>query len=106
MALLDFLNKRDKTLTGEMSFIDHLEQLRWHIIRAVIAVVIGAIIVFIYVKELVSIVMMAPADQNFVTYKWLCSAGHFFGLGNTLCLAGVKVSFLSTEMTGQFISSF
>ena len=36
-----------------MSFIDHLEELRWHIIRAVIAVLIGAIGVFVYVREIV-----------------------------------------------------
>lgn len=89
-----------------MSFIDHLEELRWHIIRAVIAILIAAIAVFIYVKEIVDRVLLAPAHDNFITYKWLCSAGHFFRLGNSLCLAGTKVSFISTEMTGQFISSF
>ncbi|HEY2722365.1 MAG TPA: twin-arginine translocase subunit TatC [Chitinophagaceae bacterium] len=89
-----------------MSFIDHLEELRWHIIRAVIAILVAAIAVFVYVKEIVNNVLMAPAHPGFVTYKWLCSAGHFFGLGNSLCLAGVKISFLSTEMTSQFISSF
>ena len=89
-----------------MSFIDHLEELRWHIIRAVIAILIAAIVVFIYVREIVSNILMAPADERFVTYKWLCSAGHFFRLGNSLCLAGVKISFISTEMTSQFIQSF
>lgn len=106
MAILDFLNRRNKNATAEMSFIDHLEELRWHIIRAVIAILIAAIIVFIYVREIVTNILMAPADQSFVTYKWLCSAGHFFRLGNTLCLAGVKISFISTEMTSQFIQSF
>jgi sec-independent protein translocase protein TatC len=106
MALLDFLNKRDKSTAGEMSFVDHLEQLRWHLIRSVIAILVGAILVFIYVKEIVSDILMAPATPGFVTYKYLCNAGHFFGLGNQLCLNGVKVSFISTAMTGQFISSF
>ena len=106
MALLDFLNKRDKSKTGEMSFVDHLEELRWHLIRSVIAILIGAIVIFVYVKQIVTNVLMAPAYPDFITYKWLCSTGHFLGLGNTLCLAGVKVSFISTEMTGQFISSF
>jgi sec-independent protein translocase protein TatC len=106
MALLDFLNRRNKTKTGEMSFIDHLEELRWHIIRSVIAILIGAIVVFIFVKEIVNNVILAPAYPDFITYKYLCAAGHFFRLGNSLCLSGVKVSFISTEMTGQFISSF
>jgi len=106
MAILDFLNRRNRNAAAEMSFIDHLEELRWHIIRAIIAVLIAAIAVFIYVREIVSGVLMAPAHPAFITYKWLCSAGHFFGLGNSLCLTGVKISFLSTEMTSQFISSF
>src|ERR1044071_7652401 len=106
MALLDFLNKRNRNTAAEMSFIDHLEELRWHIIRAVIAILIGAIVVFVFVKEIVNGVLLAPAYPDFITYKYLCQAGHFFHLGNSLCLAGVKVSFISTEMTGQFISSF
>ena len=83
-----------------------MEELRWHIIRAVIAILIGAIVVFIFVKEIVNNVLLAPAHSDFITYKYLCEAGHFFRLGNSLCLAGVKVSFISTAMTGQFISSF
>jgi sec-independent protein translocase protein TatC len=106
MALLDYLNRRNKDTAAEMSFIDHLEELRWHIIRAVVAVLIGAIGVFVYVREIVDKILLAPAHDNFITYKWLCKAGHFFGLGNTLCMAGTKVSFISTAMTGQFISSF
>ncbi len=106
MALLDFLNRRNRDTAAEMSFIDHLEELRWHIIRAVIAVLIGAIAVFVFVREIVDKILLAPAHDNFVTYKWLCKAGHFFGLGNTLCMSGTKVSFISTAMTGQFISSF
>src|SRR6476620_3389669 len=106
MALLDFLNKRNRNTAAEMSFIDHLEELRWHIIRAVVAILLGAIVVFIYVREIVDKILLAPAHDDFVTYKWLCDAGHFFRLGNSLCMAGTKVSFISTAMTGQFISSF
>lgn len=106
MAILDFLNRRSRSTAAEMSFIDHLEELRWHIIRAVIAVLIGAIIVFVFVREIVDKILLAPAHDNFITYKWLCNAGHFFRLGKSLCMAGTKVSFISTAMTGQFISSF
>ena len=103
---MDFFNKRKKDPNAEMSFIDHLEELRWHLIRAVIAICIGAIVVFIYVKEIVDKVLLAPAHDDFVSYQWFCKAGRALRLGDTLCMQGVKVSFLSTEMTGQFISSF
>lgn len=108
MALLDFLNKRKKgdEEAGEMSFIDHLEELRWHVIRSVVAVLIGAIVVFIYARDIVDKVIFAPADKNFVTYKLLCDMSHWLGMGDAVCLAGVDAKFQSNTMTGQFISTF
>ena len=89
-----------------MSFIDHLEDLRWHVIRSVIAILIGAVVVFIYAKDIVDKVLFAPADDSFVTYKWLCDLSHSLGLGNMVCLSGVDAKFQSNTMTGQFISTF
>lgn len=106
MALLDFLNKRTKDTQGEMSFIDHLEELRWHIIRAVIAVLIGAVFVFIYSDFVVNDVLFAPTRADFVSARWLCSFGKSIGIGNTLCFSQVDAKFLETTMTGQFIASF
>lgn len=106
MALFDFLNRRKSQGTDEMSFIDHLEELRWHLIRSVIAVLVGAILVFSFVREIVEGVIMAPAKDDFVTYSWFCELGRKLGLGDGLCMQGVEVSFLSTRMTEQFISSF
>ena len=106
MALLDFFSKRKKDAKSEMSFIDHLEDLRWHVIRSVIAILIGAVVVFIYAKDIVDKVLFAPADDSFVTYKWLCDLSHSLGLGNMVCLSGVDAKFQSNTMTGQFISTF
>lgn len=106
MALLDFLNKRKRNDSDEMSFIDHLEELRWHIIRAVIAVVIGAIIVFIYSDFVVEHILFAPTKSDFISAQWLCSLGKGIGIGDTLCFKQVQAKFLETTMTGQFIASF
>ncbi len=106
MALLDFFSKRNKDPKSEMSFIDHLEDLRWHVIRSVIAILIGAVVVFIYAKDIVDKVLFAPADNSFITYKWLCDLSHSLGLGNMVCLSGVDAKFQSNTMTGQFISTF
>ena len=106
MALLDFFNKRKKDPTAEMSFIDHLEDLRWHVIRAVVAILIGAVVVFIYAKELVNNILFAPADKSFITYKWLCDLSHWLGMGDAVCLSGIDAKFQSNTMTGQFISTF
>jgi sec-independent protein translocase protein TatC len=106
MALFDFFNKRNKDPNAEMSFIDHLEDLRWHIIRSLIAVIIGAILIFIFAREVVDTVLFAPADESFVSFKWFCNFSHFLGLGDALCMKGVDVKFQSNTMTGQFISTF
>ena len=78
MALLDFFNRRNKGKgdAAEMSFIDHLEQLRWHLVRSVVAVLIGAIVIFIYVSDVVNRIVLGPAHSDFVTYGVLCKIGH------------------------------
>jgi sec-independent protein translocase protein TatC len=106
MALLDFLSRRNRNEKGEMSFIDHLEELRWHVIRSVIAVLIGAIVVFIYSDFVVNNILFAPTRSDFISSRWLCSLGRGIGIGDTLCFAQVDAKFLETTMTGQFIASF
>jgi sec-independent protein translocase protein TatC len=106
MALLNFLKKRDKDPKGEMSFIDHLEDLRWHLIRSVIAIVIGAVIVLVFTNQIVDGILMAPTRADFISSRWLCSFGHKIGIGDTLCFPPVDAKFLENTMTGQFISYF
>ena len=106
MALMDFFNRRGKDEKGEMSFIDHLEELRWHVIRSVIAVLVGAVVVFIYSDFVVNNILFAPTRSDFISSRWLCSLGRHIGIGNTLCFAQVNAKFLETTMTGQFIASF
>jgi len=106
MALMDFFDKRKKKDSEEMSFIDHLEELRWHLLRSVVAVLVGAIVVFIYSDFVVDTILFGPTKENFISSRWLCSLGQSIGIGNTLCFPPVKAEFLENTMTGQFIASF
>lgn len=106
MAVLDFFNRRKNEAKAEMSFIDHLEELRWHLIRSVIAIAVGCVIVLIYANQIVDQVLMAPTRTDFISAKWLCSLGHNIGIGDVLCFKGVDARFLENKMTGQFISYF
>jgi len=105
MALLDFFDKRKKDPNVEMSFIDHLEELRWHLIRSVIAVLVGAIGIFIYIRPIVKNVLFAPTRSDFISAQWLCRLGKSIGT-DAMCFEQVNAKFLSTQMTEQFISSF
>jgi sec-independent protein translocase protein TatC len=105
MALLDFFKKRKKDTNAEMSFVDHLEELRWHLVRSVIAVLVGAIVTYIYIDFIVDKVIFGPTRSNFITAQWLCNLGKSLGMDG-LCFGNVEARFQSNTMGGQFIASF
>jgi sec-independent protein translocase protein TatC len=98
-----FKNSPEK---AEMSFIDHLEELRWHIMRSVIALLIGCIIVFVNIDFFFRKVVMGPAHKDFITYRMLCRVSHSIGLGDAMCLEEINLKLQSTVMSSQFMMSF
>lgn len=94
--------KKVKKNPDEMSFLDHLEELRWHLIRVVIAVVAIAIIAFIF-KETLFAVIFGPKDPDFVSYDILCRLSQFFG-GEKGCINEGEMDFIiqSRKVAGQF----
>ncbi len=106
MAIMDFFNRRNKKdLQTEMSFVDHLEELRWHLVRMVIAVVVGAIIVYVFSDYVVGTLLFGPTHADFISSRWMCELGQKLHT-NAMCFPPVKAKFLETTMTGQFIASF
>ncbi len=103
---MDFLNKRSGGQEDEMSFIDHLEVLRWHLIRSVVAVIICATVIFIFANFFVDNIVFGPTKPNFISAQWFCGIGKKLGLGSQLCLGNTQVRFQETTMTGQFIATF
>lgn len=101
---LSFLNR-----TGpdgeEMTFVDHLEALRWHIVRSLLAVVVLAIIIFIKIDWVFEYVVTGPLHDHFVTYTAMCDFGRFLHLGNTLCMPSINIKLQTTEFSSQFMSS-
>jgi len=98
-------NRNTEGQTSEMTFIDHLEALRMHIIRSVMAVLIMGIVIFIYRDWVFDNVITGPINPNFITYRVLCNLSHTLHMGNTLCMPPVKVNMQTTTFGGQFISS-
>ena len=64
---ISFFNKRGQE--REMTFVDHLEELRWHIVRSLIAVIITAILIFIYIDWIYDNVITGPLQPDFVSYR-------------------------------------
>jgi sec-independent protein translocase protein TatC len=89
----------------EMTFIDHLEELRAHIIRSVLAILVGAIFIFIYRNWIFDNIIVGPINKDFISYKALCDFSHWAHLGDALCMPPVQVTMQSTTFGGQFLSS-
>jgi sec-independent protein translocase protein TatC len=90
---------------AEMSFIEHLEALRWHIVRSVLAIVVLAVFVFLKIDWIFEHVIMGPLKQDFASVVGLCNLSHFLHMGNTLCLPAANVQLQTTAFGSQFISS-
>jgi sec-independent protein translocase protein TatC len=103
MALKKLLNRNDGQ--SEMSFIDHLEALRWHIVRALLAVIAAAVIIFVKIDWIFDKVIMGPLNEKFVTYTSLCRFSHWLGIGDSLCMPAVKVKMQAIAFSTQFMSS-
>lgn len=86
----------------EMSFLGHLEELRWHLVRSVSAIVIIALAVFFYKEFIFDDVLLAPKRQDFLTYRVLCWLSHQLGLGEGLCIQTVPFELISIELSSQF----
>jgi sec-independent protein translocase protein TatC len=86
----------------EMSFLQHLEELRWHLVRSVSAIVIIAIAVFFYKDFIFDDVLLAPKNQDFPTYRLLCFLSHQLNLGDSLCIQTVPFELISIELSSQF----
>jgi sec-independent protein translocase protein TatC len=94
-----------QTETAEMSFIDHLEALRWHLVRAVIAWVISFIGVFVFIDWIFDNIILAPSQASFVTYEWFCQLGRSLRLGDALCMPPVDMELMGTTVSAPFMSA-
>jgi sec-independent protein translocase protein TatC len=90
---------------AEMSFVEHLEALRWHIVRSVLAIAVLAIFAFLKIDWIFEHVIMGPLKQDFASVVGLCNLSHFLHMGNTLCLPSANVQLQTTAFGSQFISS-
>ncbi len=87
---------------NEMSFLDHLEDLRWHLIRSTLAIVVVGTFAFIFSRSIFELIIFAPIDMNFPTYGFLCKAATFINVDTTFCADSLPMIIQSRTMAGQF----
>jgi len=98
-------NKKEKKEKEprEMSFWEHLEELRWHIIRSVIAIILLGIIAFLNREIIFDEIILAPKDSDFITNRLLCQLSQYLGIA-ALCLDNLALSVVNLKMSGQFLT--
>jgi sec-independent protein translocase protein TatC len=84
-----------------MSFLEHLEELRWHIIRSVLAIVIFMVIAFVFKTFIFDNIILAPKQPEFFTNRMLCKLGELLLHSKALCINSKPLNLINIKMSGQ-----
>jgi len=86
---------------NEMSFLDHLEDLRWLLVRSTIAIIIMAFFTYFISDYLFDVIIFGPTRPTFFTYVYFCELSHSLGIAETICITEMPFIIQNTEMEGQ-----
>ncbi|MEM8966453.1 MAG: twin-arginine translocase subunit TatC [Bacteroidota bacterium] len=85
----------------QMSFLEHLEELRWHIIRSMAAIMVFAVVAFAAKEFVWGFLILGPTEPDFWTFRQFCKIGSLVG-SEYFCLEEMPFIIQSRKMTGQF----
>lgn len=92
----------EKKPQKEMSFLDHLEELRWHLIRSFVAIFTGTIVAFVAKTFVFGTLINGPKDPNFITYRFFCALSQKLGLDDSLCVGEMPFEIITTDISQKF----
>ncbi len=87
---------------AEMSFLEHLEVFRWHLVRSSIAILLFTILAFIFKSIVFDTIILAQMRSDFWTYELFCKFSHLIGRGEDLCMDKISFNLINVTMSGQF----
>ncbi|PIB27711.1 twin arginine-targeting protein translocase TatC [Maribacter sp. 4U21] len=96
------MGNKSITPPNEMSFLDHLEELRWHLIRSTLAIVIIGVAAFMFRGFIFDTVIFGPKKMDFPTYRLFCDIATFLGFDSAFCADKLPFTIQSRLMSGQF----
>lgn len=102
--LIGAIKEKGKTLEAEMSFFDHIDVLRKHLLRALLVVVLLTAGAFWFSDFIFNELIMGPKNPNFWTYRMMCKMAHAWPslVGSDFCITHIDAKIINTEMAGQF----
>jgi sec-independent protein translocase protein TatC len=101
--LIDSIKNKGKSLEAEMSFFDHIDVLRKHLLRVAVVVLVFTAGAFYYTDFIFNTIIMGPKNPNFWTYRMMCKlVARFPSIGPEFCITRIDAKIINTEMAGQF----
>jgi sec-independent protein translocase protein TatC len=101
--LIDSIKNKTKTLESEMSFFDHIDVLRKHLLRAAAVILVLTLGAFWYTDFIFNTLIMGPKNPGFWTYRMMCKmVERWPSLGQEMCITKIDAKIINTEMAGQF----
>ena len=101
--LIDSIKNKSKNLEAEMSFFDHIDILRKHLMRALLVIVVFTCAAFYYTDFIFNNIIMGPKNPGFWTYRMMCKLVEKFpSIGSDFCITKIDAKIINTEMAGQF----
>lgn len=101
--LIETIKSKGKSLEAEMSFFDHLDILRKHLLRGLAVVTVLICVAFYFTDFIWHSVIMSPKNADFWTYRMMCKLVQAFpSIGSEFCITDIKAKIINTEMAGQF----
>lgn len=96
----------EKEEDKEMSFFDHIDELRKYLLRSAYALIIFSVLGFFYMDYIFHHIIVGPLNKNFYTYRKLCEFSQKYYHNDEFCFKELNYTLLNTEMAGQFMMSF
>ena len=93
------------TQEKEMSFLNHLEELRWHLVRSIVAIFVIAIVLFTFQEYVYNEFLLAHIDPNFVTYRLFCDLFSIIGIESNFCSLDYPNTLQVLKPTQQLMNS-
>ncbi|MDX8554089.1 twin-arginine translocase subunit TatC [Tenacibaculum sp. 1B UA] len=88
----------------EMSFLDHLEELRWHLVRSFVAIFIVAIVIFANINFVFNEILLAHLKPDFTTYQFFCKVFSSIGIDSSFCAIKFKQTLQALNPTQQLMT--
>ncbi len=87
-----------------MTFLEHLEELRWTLVRSAMAIAVGMTAAFIAKDFVFDKIVLVPKEPTFITYRAFCALGRAIGMNDSLCPGNLALDLQNISMSGQFFT--